>query len=490
MAFFALLAVLMIAGSYAFVAFLAAACVYLPYRFQSLLLLAFGIVLALAMLWSLLPRRDKFTPPGPLLNRGAHPRLFAELDEIAAVLEETLPNEVYLIGDVNAWVSDRGGVMGFGSRRVMGLGLPLLSILTVSQLRAVLAHEFAHYYGGDTRLGPWVYKTQMSLIRAFQNVGSLRRFARIGSLALMFVVVTTLLNWYFRLFLLAMNLVSRKKEYRADELACLVAGTQPLIDGLCAIHAAAPAWVAYWKTEVAPVLGLGSIPAIGDGFSRFLSVPGIAKQVEEGLEKQIREARSSPYDSHPPLRKRIAAIQKLSGCPQHGDARAARTLLDNLEAAEQRLVETLNPKLPPGSLQPVTWDEVGTKVTVPAWKEFVGRHASLLEGIRAESLPEAVRKLPEMGSSIPDPKGMLLTREQRAQRAQGLLAMKLGLTLLDQGWELRAEPGEIYVKRGNDRLDPFLTLADLASGKLSAETWVSKCRELGISQLEHPTDHT
>ena len=78
-------------------------------------------------------------------------------------LDEPMPREVYLIGDVNAFVADRGGFMGFGSRRVMGLGLPLLSILSVSQFRAVLAHEFAHYYGGDTSLGPWVYKTQTAI---------------------------------------------------------------------------------------------------------------------------------------------------------------------------------------------------------------------------------------------------------------------------------------------------------------------------------------
>ena len=69
------------------------------------------------------------------------------------------------MGEVNAWVADRGGILGFGSRRVMGLGLPLMSILTVSQFRAVLAHEFAHYYGGDTSSGPWVYKTKMAMMR-------------------------------------------------------------------------------------------------------------------------------------------------------------------------------------------------------------------------------------------------------------------------------------------------------------------------------------
>jgi len=55
-----------------------------------------------------------------------------------------MPKEVYLIADVNASVAQRGGILGVGSRRVVGLGLPLTRILSVAQLRAVLAHEFGH----------------------------------------------------------------------------------------------------------------------------------------------------------------------------------------------------------------------------------------------------------------------------------------------------------------------------------------------------------
>src|SRR5262249_5945869 len=108
------------------------------------ILFLFGLVIAGALLWSIAPRRDRFTPPGPLLERGEHPRLFAELDSIASALDEPMPAEVYLVGDVNAWVTDRGGVMGFGSRRVMGLGLPLMAMLTTSEFRAVLARGVAH----------------------------------------------------------------------------------------------------------------------------------------------------------------------------------------------------------------------------------------------------------------------------------------------------------------------------------------------------------
>src|ERR1022692_1875932 len=68
MAFFAFLSIFMVALSYAFVILLAAACVYLPYlvleagsvNFQIVVLFLFGIVIAGAMLWSMIPRRDNF----------------------------------------------------------------------------------------------------------------------------------------------------------------------------------------------------------------------------------------------------------------------------------------------------------------------------------------------------------------------------------------------------------------------------------------------
>jgi heat shock protein HtpX len=153
-AFFALLSLVMVMASYLFMISLAVLCVYLPglilvetesANIQLLLLFAGGVVVAVTLLWSLIPRREKFQAPGLLLERSMHPKLFTQLDEISAVLKEELPRDVYLIGDVNAFVANRGGTLGMGSRRIMAIGLPLFSVLTVSELRAVLAHEFAHY---------------------------------------------------------------------------------------------------------------------------------------------------------------------------------------------------------------------------------------------------------------------------------------------------------------------------------------------------------
>jgi heat shock protein HtpX len=492
MAWFAVFAVAMVAGSYVFIVLLAAACVYVPYlilfradsfALQSLLLFLFGIVIAATMLWSLIPRRDKFEAPGMLLERSTQPRLFRELDGIAAALNEELPREVYLISAANAFVADRGGVMGFGSRRVMGLGLPLLSLLTVSQLRAVLAHEFAHYYGGDTSLGPWVYKTKTSIIRIFENIGSVGELARIAVLGIMYLVVASVLKAYFLAFLRAINLVSRRQEYRADELACMVAGRQNLIDGLEAIHRAALAWPVFWTNEVAPLIDQGSVVAIGNGFARFVAVPAISAAIGKNLEERLQKEQVGPYDTHPPLRERIAGARKLSDSSIPPDTQSAITLLENLPSTEVRFVEQCVPDIRPGTLRYASWDEVAIRVTIPAWQKFVAEYGEALRGVTAETVPDQVAKFRDIGSRIRDPKGMLLSPPERTARAGGLFATALALGLVRMGWELQIQPAVFHIRRGGQEFNPFDAMNQLMAGQLSPDAWVARCRELGISQL-------
>ncbi|HKF00728.1 MAG TPA: M48 family metalloprotease [Candidatus Sulfotelmatobacter sp.] len=489
----ALFSIAMVVLSYVFVLALAAACVLLPYWMmtstesangQLVLLFLFGIAIAGAMLWSLVPRLDKFKAPGPVLDKSQHPFLFAELENIAGALNEPMPREVYLIGDLNAWVADRGGFMGFGSRRVMGLGLPLLSILTISQFRAVLAHEFAHYYGGDTSLGPWVYKTQNAMVRIFQNIGSVGKVARVAVLSIMYMIVGTLMKWYFKLFLRAINLASRQREYRADELACLVAGRQALVDGLRSIHGGTPAWPVYWQTEVAPILGQGAAPSIAEGFAQFTAVPHIHQQIQTYLVTQIRDAKTNPYDSHPPLRERIAAAEKVESQIVTQDTRSAISLLDQPQLTELRFLEHVNPDMKPGMLASVSWDDVAARVTVPGWKKFAEEYSSVLQGISVESLPGVVPKLQQIGNGMRDPKGMLLGPEQRFQRASYLIGVGFALALLDLGWTLRHTPGVFHLSRAAATLSPFEVMDKLVKGQLTAADWSKQCAELEISGLQ------
>ena len=71
---------------------------------------------------------------------------------------------------------------------LLAIGLPLLQTLTIEEFRALLAHEFAHFYSGDTRLGPWVFRGRETMVRVFNNLGKksqimgmLTRWAIVGA---------------------------------------------------------------------------------------------------------------------------------------------------------------------------------------------------------------------------------------------------------------------------------------------------------------------
>lgn len=448
-AFFAFLSIFLVGASYLLLLLLAVICIYLPYlllltthamQLQVFLLFLGGIAAAATMLWSLLPRRNKFDPPGPLLDRSTQPKLFREIEEIAAALNEQIPCEVYLIGQPNAFVADRGGTLGFGSRRVMGIGLPLLSILNVSELRAVLAHEFAHFYSGDTSLGPWMFRARTVLIRSFQNMANLQEIGHIHILRLLFALVGFVIERYFIFFLRVTNFVSRKQEHRSDELACLIAGKQPAIRGLEKIHGAALFWPVYWADEVAPIIDRNYIPDIGEGFRRFLAAASIAEFVNASIAEERKSARTSPFDTHPPLPDRIAAMEQLYVQDPQLNELQALSLLDQPQSAELLFVEGMNPRIPKSSLRHVAWDDLGAQVTIPFWRSEVAKFGSLLLGKKAVSVPDLLKQLPQIGSRLPDPKGTLLTPNQRTDRAAHLLGMAVSLNFSKKAGSYTANP--------------------------------------------------
>ena len=491
----AALAAVLIVGFYTLTLALAAACVYLPYlllRAQSglgvqlILLFVCGVVMAATMLWSLVPRRQKFTPPGPRLDPARHPQLFSEIESLAKSLNESPPQEVYLIPEVNAWVAEPRGLAAGGGRRIMGLGLPLLQILTVSRFRAVLAHEFAHYYGGDTRLGPWVYKTRAAMVRTLLGLGRpsavLNVVTRFALARLAYVVVTRVMMAYWNLFLRITQLISRRQEYRADELACSVAGSRALIEGLQDIHRAAAALPAYLG-ELGRALSAGYRPPIAAGFARFMAAGDIHEALEAHLVKELAHPQARPFDSHPPLRDRLLAAGRLPPGNDPQNDLPAISLIEDVASLEGQLLQRVNPKQNIGNLKLTPWEDLGQTVYVPGWRAQVQEYANLLAGVTARSLPEKVKDLAEMGSYTRDPKGRLLTPEQRAQRAGDLLAAAFCLALIASGWELHAQPGGCYVQRGGDQLNPFQIVRELAAKKLTGPEWLLRAQAVGIEDL-------
>jgi Zn-dependent protease with chaperone function len=493
LAIWAGLAIVLVLFSYLLTLSLALACVYFPFLLLSaspglntLVVFLAGVVVSIVILWSLLPRKDTFSPPGPRLDVHRHPRLFAELQSIAGELNESVPLEVYLIPDVNAWVTERGGIMGFGSRRVMGLGLPLLGILTTSQFRAVLAHEFGHYYSGDTRLWPFVHKTRAAMARTLGNLGSdslAQALTKINLARLVHFVAVTILVAYWKVFMRITQAISRLHEYRADELAGNIAGAQSLIDGLTAVHGASAALPLFWRSEMLPALEAGYRPPLANGFAQFIKVPNIAAAVQDRVKKELQEPTTNAYDTHPPLKDRVAALQSNAVSRQDTGNTPAIALLDSLDGIEVELLQSIIRNRQVDTLKAVPWDRIGPVAYVPRWRDAVQKSALVLRDKTIAQLPELVANLNQIAQATPDPVGMLLTRDQRLERAAQLLWMALTVALCDRGWNFHASPGQFYLEHEGRQIAPGEIVTQIRSRTMTNADWIERSNSLGISDI-------
>ncbi|HEY3496199.1 MAG TPA: M48 family metallopeptidase [Polyangiaceae bacterium] len=425
------------------------------------------VVLAGIILWSVIPRPDRFEPPGPELTEAAHPRLFALIREISARTGQAMPSEVYLVPDVNAFVTQRGGFMGFFSRRVMGIGLPLLSLLSVAELSAVLAHEFGHFHGGDTKLGPWIYKTRGAIARTVVSL------AQGGS-----TIVRKPFEWYGNFFLRITHSISRAQEYAADALAARVVGAAPLIRGLKTVHGGAAAYGAYLQQEFAPVVRAGFRPPLAEGFRTFVEGKRVKASLEKLVDTELAGAEHDPFDTHPPLAHRIEALAEFAEEAGETDDSPAIELLENPAAEEARLVRRDDDS----QLEPLAWSKVATRVLLPNWQKTADRVVEVFGPLTLAELSKqaATRKFAEKVL-----KQDLSEVEDAAPRiGADLAASALCATLADAGWTVKNRVGRpIAMKNGEAKLTPFEDFAALAAGKLELGDLAERLAGANVAEL-------
>jgi heat shock protein HtpX len=435
------------------------------------------------IVWSALPRIDRFVPPGPEIAPDDAPELFRNLAEVAAATGQAMPRHVYLVADVNAFVTGRGGLLGLGSRRVMGIGLPLLTLLDVSGLRAVIAHEFGHFHGGDTRLGPWLYRTRSAVERTIINLARSQAATSDGEaqfVALLLAAVRRPFQWFGMVFIRTTQAICRRQELSSDAFAARMVGAAATIRGLKRVHGGAPAYDAFMRRDMVPVLAAGFMAPIADGFEHFLRTAAVGEQVDRAIAKEMAEGKGDPYDSHPPLRERVQAIEALAAAPVEEDARPAAALVGDVAALEARLAPFL---LADGqAVHPrIGWDELGAKVYEPRWRETARGLA--IFGIA--KLPIGREQLRVVMRSVGLPAGGgdadLFGWAIQAYGAY------LAVALIDHGHQVSAPPGgEVTLARDGTVVEPFRRASDYLFGKLPPDQWASWLESLGLVNSSPP----
>ncbi len=265
---------------------------------------------------------------GELLDANDAPELWEHVRGICRAVGTEPPAQIVAGIDDNFFVTESPVLVGgrVVEGRTLFLSLSLIKVLRRDESSAVLAHEMAHFAGGDTafsqRLAPLLNRFQLYLALLRENP--------------LTVPVGHLMMFYRATFELALAKHSRTREHAADAKAAEVVSAEGVGRALVRIGA-----YASFRTRVENEL-FGQATehaevAIGARLARgFVAYAASA----EGAAHLSEAAQPHPFDTHPPLLERLEALALRWG---HGELQAVAaaepgpgTLLDAVRDGEAR----------------------------------------------------------------------------------------------------------------------------------------------------------
>lgn len=326
-------------------------------------------------------------------------------------------------------------------RGVLEIGLPVASLLTISQFRALLAHEYGH---GKPR---W---------EAF--LGSSRLFRAIA---------------HKRAFRAAV-----RGEVAADRFAADREGAAQLLAGLRETAKSRAAWTGYWSHEVGPVLDAGYRPPVLDGFARFVRGEAVRERLRVETEHLLNCADGSD-DPHAILQPRLMALAERREGRREVDSRSFTALLRDLSVVEGKGLRSTTPNVE--TLRPISWEEVGERIYLPRWRGEVAAAPKAFGNRTLVQLAELTQDLLGLAKQL----GSVPTDfEKAAEGAAELLAAAVSVALSAAGWRVESLPGEeVTARRGDGAIQPLAVIRQLVTGRIRREEWQRICRTESIDGL-------
>jgi Zn-dependent protease with chaperone function len=334
-------------------------------------------VMAYATWHALRTRRRQ--PVGIPVTRVDAPRLWALLDEAAAAAGTRSPDRVTIVADAAAKVIERTRLLGLvGGRRDFYLGLPLLQAWDEAHLRAVAAHELAHFSPRLGRLAPLAYRGRVTVGRTVPRI-SRRNLAG------------PLLRAYAGFYRRADQPFSRAQELAADRIAAEFAGRTAAIAVLRDLPALDAAQRIFHAEYLGPGWQAGHVP--DDIFGGFLRV--LAARADDIAALRARDpGPPSTWDPHPSVTDRIAALNALPA-----PASAAMNPASPAQVAPAQVAPAAEPSADPGRAA------VPAQAAVPAEAAVSAEAAMPAQAAVTGAAPGAagaVDLLPDE-TAVPDP---------------------------------------------------------------------------------------
>jgi Zn-dependent protease with chaperone function len=311
------------------------------------------------------------------ITASEQPRLFAFLHRLADEAKAPRPYRVYVSHQVNACVFYDLSLLNLilPSRKNLEIGLGLANVLTLGEVKAVLAHELGHFAQRTMAIGRWVYIGQQIAGHLVARRDAFDRFlaqvstwdlriAWVGWVMRLIVwairaVVDTLFSWV----IVAERVLSREMEFQADRVAVALTGSESLINALYRLEAVDHAMdlaLSFTGVElragrrVADVFALQTHmlqrARIVFGDATYGTVPAAAGPPEaHRLFKAQLAAPPRMWSSHPPSNEREENAKRVY-VEAPLDDRSAWILFDNADKLRAQVTANLyegEPVVPP-----------------------------------------------------------------------------------------------------------------------------------------------
>lgn len=294
-----------------------------------------------------------------------HPELFEMINEIVQKVGTNFPKKVYLSADVNASVfyDSNFWSMFLPVHKNLQIGLGLVNSLTKSELKAVLAHEFGHFSQKTMKVGSYVYHVNQVIFNLlFENDGYEKMIDKWGNISDYFSVFNFLaikivkgIQWIlgklYGLVNKAYMGLSREMEFHADQIAALVAGSEPMAAALMRISLADSslnAVYSFYDQKLKEHIISQNVYPEQSKVMNFLAeknqvpIEGDYPKVAMGEWNRMNRSRlviEDQWASHPSTEDRVDEITKIGAHPEPPSSQPGNSLFRNIEQLQKKLTQ-------------------------------------------------------------------------------------------------------------------------------------------------------
>lgn len=355
------------------------------------------------------------------ITKDDQPQLFQTIYDLARDTGTARPKRVFLSDDVNAAVFYNSSFLSlfFPVRKNLKIGLGLVNSINVSELKAVLAHEFGHFSQRSMKVGSWVYQVNKVIYdMLFNNQGyanSLRSLASVHGLVAICVQLTVkvvqAIQWVLHQMFKVVNSsylsLSRQMEFHADLVAASVCGSNNIIHALRRSEFASECFEATletcntaWKEKQTVTdfyahhrFALEQMAAVRQ-VKLLQGLPVLAIESESRVGPRINY--KDQWASHPTLQERKAYLDSFALTAAVDEA-PAWTLFENAAQWKERVTKLFYKSIPPeeikGEIDPLRFnrlfeERLQTVAFPPVFKNFYANRSI------ADFDPEAVLHQP------------------------------------------------------------------------------------------------